>query len=133
MNKNEGTANTIAIYARTAHRSIEHINCQTEELKNFVEQKGHEKYEVFWDDGFSGNSLNRPAFLHLILAIQIRHFSLIAVESLDRIARNLVLCNQVLEFFKGFGTEIITMDGYSNKQNRQAYHLLLETFIERKK
>jgi len=65
----------------------------------------------YFDDGFSGNNFNRPAFAEMETAISKGEIDTIIVRSLDRIARNYFLLSDWEEWRKNKGVQLIALDG----------------------
>ncbi|MBX8631849.1 MAG: recombinase family protein [Thermoplasmata archaeon YP2-bin.285] len=83
----------VAIYLRvsTTEQAEEgySISAQRERLKAYIVSQGWELAETYEDAGFSGGSLNRPAFARMREDIKKRSFDLILVYKLDRLSRNM--------------------------------------------
>ncbi|MEM3851589.1 MAG: recombinase family protein [Methanomassiliicoccales archaeon] len=83
----------VAIYLRvsTAEQAEEgfSIAAQRERLKAYVVSQGWQLAKEYEDGGFSGGTLNRPAFLRMMEDLKRREFDLILVYKLDRLSRNM--------------------------------------------
>lgn len=83
----------VAIYLRvsTTEQAEEgySISAQRERLKAYIVSQGWSLSEIYEDAGFSGGTLNRPAFVKLRNDMRIGSFNLILVYKLDRISRNM--------------------------------------------
>ncbi len=71
------------------------LGVQRDYLLEFAKKQGwdvhspHSKNKVYQDDGYSGSSLDRPAFSQLIADARAKKFNLILVYKLDRFSRRL--------------------------------------------
>ncbi len=83
----------VAIYLRvsTTEQAEEgySISAQKERLKAYIVSQGWNLSEIYEDAGFSGGTLNRPAFAKLREDMKKSFFNLILVYKLDRISRNM--------------------------------------------
>ncbi len=83
----------VAIYLRvsTTEQAEEgySISAQKERLKAYIVSQGWSLSQIYEDAGFSGGTLNRPAFGKLREDMKKSSFNLILVYKLDRISRNM--------------------------------------------
>ena len=82
-----------AIYARVSvkhkNRKDMTIQAQIQACRQALEKKGVKEEEVlFCDTGYSGKSMDRPAFLELLRMIQNRNVQVLAVKDFSRLGRN---------------------------------------------
>lgn len=70
----------------------------------------------FSDDGFSGTSFNRPAFIQMIAAIEQKEINLVLTKDLSRLGRDYIKTGQYTElFFPSHGVRLIAVgDGYDS-------------------
>ncbi len=104
----------IAIYTRKSvsgdERSIS-LDAQKELCMNYF--KGENTFEVFQDRGISGGNIERPAFGELSRRVSNNEFDIVVCYKFDRIARNTLDFLTVLELFKKFNTDLISItEGY---------------------
>lgn len=104
----------IAIYIRKSvsgdDRSIS-LDAQKELCMNYF--KGDNTFEVFQDRGISGKNIDRPAFKELSKRVSNNEFDIVVCYKFDRIARNTLDFLTVLELFKSFNTDLISItEGY---------------------
>ena len=90
--------NVVAIYARLSRededkidgskdsRSIEN---QISILSEYALKNDMEIYKVYYDDGISGSTINRPGFNNLLKDMELKRFNTILVKDLSRLGRNL--------------------------------------------
>lgn len=103
-----------AIYCRTASKhpnDFMAILFQRDKVRAFALQQGYNVCEEYWDDGYSGNDLQRPSFLKMMDDISSGKVDTVIVNSADRIARNYFLLNDCLGNFKSQGVKLIAVDG----------------------
>lgn len=104
----------IAVYIRKSvsgdDRSIS-LDSQKELCMNYF--KGDNDFEVFQDRGISGKNIDRPAFKELTKRVSNNEFDIVVCYKFDRIARNTLDFLTVLELFKSFNTDLISItEGY---------------------
>ncbi len=90
--------NVVAIYARLSRededkidgskdsRSIEN---QINILSEYALKNEMEIYKIYYDDGVSGSTINRPGFNNLLNDMELKKFNTILVKDLSRLGRNL--------------------------------------------
>lgn len=90
--------NVVAIYARLSRededkidgskdsRSIEN---QISILSEYALKNDMEIYKIYYDDGVSGSTINRPGFNNLLKDMELKKFNTILVKDLSRLGRNL--------------------------------------------
>jgi DNA invertase Pin-like site-specific DNA recombinase len=104
-----------ALYCRVASRHPDDagaIKIQLEKLRDFAKRQGHNVCMEYFDDGFSGNDLERPAFMEMEVAINEGKINTIIIRGVDRIARNMLLFAEWDEWRRSKGVQLITLDGY---------------------
>lgn len=65
---------------------------------------------IFVDEGISGKSIERPAFLAMLEAARERRIDRIVATKLDRLARNTKVFLQLVEDLKGWGCSLAILD-----------------------
>jgi DNA invertase Pin-like site-specific DNA recombinase len=96
-----------AIYIRVSTTEQE-IGLQENELREFAERRGWQ-YEIFTDRGQSGAKDSRPALNRLLQQLRRKKFDVLAVWSLDRLARSLRQLLTIAEECKVFGVDIVSL------------------------
>ena len=90
MTKNEKIAR-VALYARVStEEQTENFSLsgQLELLRKYAKENNFEVYDEYVDGGFSGTTLERPAFQRLLEDAKLKKFQLILVYRVDRFFRN---------------------------------------------
>lgn len=112
----------IGIYCRLSkedslNESLSIIN-QKSILISYVEEKFHEDYKVYVDDGYSGTSLNRPALQELINDIKKGLITTVITKDLSRLGRNYIQVGLLTEelFIKYNVRYIAINDNYDSYQ-----------------
>jgi len=103
-----------AIYCRTASTHPDDflaIGLQRDRVRAFAFRVGYSICEEYWDDGYSGNDLNRPSLTKMKEDIKAGKIDTIIVSCINRIARDYFLLANCLEEFKAQGVRIIAADG----------------------
>lgn len=83
------------IYCRSAQDSKDHILQQKEHLAHIFEAKGTKLDKMYIDDGFSGNSSNRPGLLKMTQ--ELDEIESITVTGVDRLYRE---HNKLIDFIQ---------------------------------
>jgi len=63
------------------------------------------------DDGYSGNNLDRPAFLQMEADIGLGKIDTVIVSRTDRIVRDMFLMGEWISGAKAKGVHLIALDG----------------------
>jgi site-specific DNA recombinase len=104
-----------AIYARVSTEKQEKektIESQIEELRRFCEKNGFLIVKEYVDDGWSGETLARPALDQLRDDASKKLFDAVCIHSPDRLARKFIYQGLVIEELKKNGIEVV----FLNKQ-----------------
>jgi DNA invertase Pin-like site-specific DNA recombinase len=96
-----------AIYAR-ASLPGEQVSGQLLPLRKLAAERGFEVAAEYHDQGISGTKSRRPGLDALMADARRGRFSLVIVESFDRIARNTRHFLQVLDEFGKLGIEFVS-------------------------
>jgi DNA invertase Pin-like site-specific DNA recombinase len=96
-----------AIYIRVSTAEQE-IGLQETELREFADRRGWE-YQIFTDRGQSGAKDSRPALNQLLQQLWRKKFDVLAVWSLDRLARSLRQLLTISEECKALGVDLVSL------------------------
>ncbi len=98
-----------AIYARQSLDKVDSasIEAQIDICKKICEINGYE-FEIYTDKGFSGGSLQRPAFEKLIRDIDNKKINRVIAYRLDRISRNIKDFAELIESFESKNISFIS-------------------------
>jgi len=102
----------VAVYIRLAREDEEIIESQKDEVMQFVEEQGYNKYgnvRIYADNGVSGLDYNRPAFSEMSDAIERGEINTVIVKSIDRIGRDFIATGSWISKVKKKGVAVITM------------------------
>jgi len=102
------------IYCRVANSSKlngDAISTQRDSLRTYAKQQGFEVTSEYMDNGWSGHTLDRPAFTQMESAINAGEINTIFVHSINRIARDFLLLDKWLCELNGRGCKLIAVDG----------------------
>jgi len=66
-------------------------------LTNYVQEKGWEIKDTYIDDGWSGTTMNRPAFQRMMRDVEDKRINLIVVKDLSRVGRNYIEVGRLTE------------------------------------
>ena len=103
----------IAIYARTAcSDNSNNIHIQTWDCMNYF-LSGREKapitFLVYMDIGVSGTIHNAPSLMNLKKDVMERKIDTIVVKDFSRLSRSLDILNELRDYFKKHGINIVTL------------------------
>jgi len=109
----QGKPNAVAIYARVSSRDQKKdLETQLDFLRKAVAGKYETVYEI--KDIASGIKGNRKGLLKLIELAKTKKIRAVVITYPDRLTR---FCFEAFkEFFKGFGVEVIVLNGESQKE-----------------
>ena len=106
---------TIAIYSRKSKFTGkgESIGNQIELCRAYIRmnegENAAEKAVVYEDEGFSGGTLNRPAFKEMMKAVKAKQHSAVIVYRLDRISRNIGDFSNLIEQLNDMKIDFISI------------------------
>lgn len=92
-----------AIYARQSIDKKDSVSIETQ--IEYCRRYADTEPEVFQDKGFSGKNTNRPAFHHLMEAVEAGKVKKIIVYRLDRFSRSITDFGQIWEILERHGVE----------------------------
>ncbi len=122
-----------AIYCRVAHASDitddSAIKTQRHALRAFAKREGLAVYKEYCDNGFGGNTLNRPSFAEMEADINAGKIDAIIVSNISRIARDIILCQDWINKMDKKGVKIIAADN-SHALQSPAHEMFSELFAE---
>ena len=103
----------IAGYARVSHDEQKKfgysIKAQTDKIEKWCNQEGHHLIDIYTDEGFSAGSMKRPALTDLLK--NLNRIDAIAFTRLDRLSRNVLDANKMLEILTKNNVALISTDG----------------------
>lgn len=94
--------NTTALYLRLSRddekeSESESISNQRAFLTDYANRNGFNIVEVFADDGYSGTSFDRPAFMQMIKMVEEKKINTIITKDLSRLGRDYIKTGYYLE------------------------------------
>ena len=92
-----------AIYARQSRvRDVAYSSCQSQidMCRELAASKDWSITQVYSDEGYSSETLDRPQMYQLIAAIEMGDVRRLVVYSLDRLTRRMLHFQQLLNLFK---------------------------------
>ncbi len=89
---------------------------QLKAIESFCDNQGFTIEDVFREEGVSGKKgeLDRPSFQDMVAAILSNGIRIIVVESLDRLARELRIQEQILLYLAGKGIDLYSANTGEN-------------------
>lgn len=105
----------VGMYIRLAREDTEddapQIQAQKKMLQQFAEQHGFTDAVCFIDNGYSGLTLNRPAFSKMDMAIQAGDIHTVIARDISRIGRNIFDVLPWIDRLRERDVKLMTPDG----------------------
>jgi DNA invertase Pin-like site-specific DNA recombinase len=98
----------VALYARTS-TSDQKSESQLLALEQYCQRMGYKGVEKYVDNGFSGNTIQRPEFERLLGDIRANRLNCIVVYKIDRFGRSLQHLLNLLEELKNRKIDFISI------------------------
>ena len=112
MNTNEQKTIPVAIYTRAAATDAGRLAAQREVGETYIASRPDERLAVlperYEDDGFSGNTVDRPGLRRLMADVAAGKIDRVVVERFDRLARDQALFAELAAFFRRHGVDVIS-------------------------
>ncbi len=119
-----------AYYYRAAQKQTEdlYLDNQMQKLLYHAKKNGITAYTIYADNGYSGVTLDRPAFQMLTIAIQSGQIQRVIATGLDRISRNSVDVMNFADLLAEHGATLETLNGDCNalETGRQLFAALFQ-------
>ena len=92
----------VALYIRLSKEDetegpSQSVTNQQSLLKAFVRQNRLSVYDTYIDDGFSGTSFDRPAFLRMVADIEAKKVNMVITKDLSRLGRDYIMTGHYME------------------------------------
>ena len=110
----------VAVYIRFANYNPDNeglIENQRASLRFLAEQHGLDSLAEYIDNGYNGNTLDRPAFLKMDADIKAGKVEAVIVRSIDRVARNFMLAENWISGLEKSNVKFIAADGSHDRPN----------------
>lgn len=65
---------------------------------------------VYWDAGYSGNTLNRPSLISMVEDIENREIKKVYVNNISELSRKLTDLIALFGLFKEYSVELVVLD-----------------------
>jgi site-specific DNA recombinase len=107
-----------AIYVRKStevdeEQRFNSLDAQRLACEEYVRTRGGEKWAVlpeqYTDGGWSGATVKRPAFQHLLADIEARRVDCVVVHRVDRLSRSLLDFARLMAFFQEHGVSFVSV------------------------
>jgi DNA invertase Pin-like site-specific DNA recombinase len=107
-----------AIYTRKSteeglEQDFNSLDAQREACSAFILSQRHEGWrempEHFDDGGFSGGSMERPALIRLLDAVEAGEIDVVVVYKVDRLTRSLADFARIVQIFDGAGASFVSV------------------------
>lgn len=122
----QSNKNTVVTYTRTAHCSEENMIIQRHQLEDYCNRNDLTITKSYIDYGYSGLTLDRPAFTKLLADIAAGTIKTVITSGMDRIGRNLVETIQLIEqLYELYGAKfVLVRDDQTSKDIVELANLL---------
>jgi DNA invertase Pin-like site-specific DNA recombinase len=108
-----------AIYCRVASAMcvdrFSVIEVQKAFVSSFAASRGYSDFVYYLDDGYTGITLNRPAFMQMTEDIRAGKIAAVIAHNLSRIGRNFTDVGEWLTWLAEQDVALITTDGFQNR------------------
>ena len=107
-----------AIYTRKSteeglEQSFNSLDAQRDSCEAYIKSQVHEGWKIipkhYDDGGFSGGTLNRPAFQQLLQDIKQDKVDIVVVYKVDRLTRSLMDFSKIVEVFDSHSTSFVSI------------------------
>lgn len=107
-----------AIYTRKSseeglEQDFNSLDAQREACESFIKSQKHERWilvdKQYNDGGFSGGTMNRPAFKELLKDIENNEIDIVVVYKVDRLTRSLMDFSKIIDVFDKHGTSFVSI------------------------
>jgi hypothetical protein len=122
-------ARKTAIYCRAAFTNDIAIAQQEKQLREYAKEHGHAETVSFRDNGFPGNTLDRPALNELTSRIKAGEIGAVLVTNISRIARNFTLYAEWSAILDEHGAKLIAPQGGEAKSQPELTYTLVGDYL----
>ena len=107
-----------AIYTRKSseeglEQDYNSLDAQRDSCEAYIKSQRHEGWKLltkhYDDGGYSGGSMNRPAFQELLNDIKQNKIDIVVVYKVDRLTRSLMDFSKIIEIFDNHGTSFVSI------------------------
>ena len=107
-----------AIYTRKSseeglEQDFNSLDAQREACESFIKSQKHEGWilieKQYNDGGFSGGTMNRPAFKELLKDIENNEIDIVVVYKVDRLTRSLMDFSKIIDIFDKHKTSFVSI------------------------
>ena len=107
-----------AIYTRKSteeglEQDFNSLDAQREACEAYIKSQMHEGWllikKEYNDGGYSGGTMNRPAFQELLLDIEENKIDIVVVYKVDRLTRSLMDFSKIIDIFDKHGTSFVSI------------------------
>ena len=107
-----------AIYTRKSseeglEQDFNSLDAQREACEAYIKSQMHEGWTLitkeYNDGGYSGGTMNRPAFQELLMDIEEDKIDIVVVYKVDRLTRSLMDFSKIIDIFDKHGTSFVSI------------------------
>ena len=132
--------NKVAIYARLSREDEDKIDGNKESrsienqikvLSDYATQNEFEIYEVYYDDGISGATQERPAFQKMLEDARKKKFNILLVKDISRLGRTMHHVGKLIdETFPSLKLRVISLnDKYDSATYKDDESIVIRNFL----
>ena len=104
---------------------------QIEACRKYAKQNGLAVKEIFQEEGVSGTveGIDRPTLSRLVEAVKNQGVKTVLVERADRLARDLLVGELILQEFRKLGVQVMTSEGTSLSDDTSPERVLIRQIM----
>lgn len=112
-----------AIYTRKSteeglEQSFNSLDAQRDSCEAYIKSQTHEGWKIltkhYDDGGYSGGTMNRPAFQELLKDIEQDKIDIVVVYKVDRLTRSLMDFSKIVDVFDKHNTSFVSITQHFN-------------------
>ncbi len=113
---------------KSESRSIEN---QIKVLSEYAQKNEMEIYKIFYDDGFSGGTFDRPGLNNVLNEMKKRSFSILLIKDFSRLGRVMHRVGDLIEnIFPRYNIRVISLgDNYDSSTHSLDIPIVLKNFL----
>lgn len=105
--KNENL--NVAIYCRTLYDDALAIEKQTQEIKEFCNNKKYEIVKIYEDIGYGADNTNRPAYKQMIKDLKKEKFNIIIILDMSRLSSSIMELEKIIKLLIKYNCNLLSI------------------------